>query len=314
MITQNTIEVAVDRIGAFVRRTPVDEAPKLGTNVWLKLENQQLTGSFKIRGATNAILAMPAAQRARGVVTASSGNHGLGVAYAARKLGIAATVFVPTSTDEAKVNAIRALGATIDKVGDDCVHTEAYARLLADKTQRAFISPYNDPDIVAGQGTVGHELMQQVAGLEAVFVAIGGGGLIAGIGTYLKSLNPHIRIVGCSPAASPAMQRCIEAGEIIDVPCRPTLSGATAGGVEPGSITFDLCRNVIDEFVIVGEAAIAQSMRDIMDSHHMVIEGAAGVAVAGYQQLAHRYATTTTAIVLCGANVSRSTFAKVLAG
>lgn len=314
MITTSDIEAAVDRIQPFVRRTPVEEAPTFGPNVWLKCENQQVTGSFKIRGATNAILSLGVDQRSRGVVTASSGNHGLGVAHAARHLGIPATVFVPTNADESKVNAIHALGATVDRVGDDCVDTEAYARLVAEKTQRAFISPYNDPTIVAGQGTIGHELVQQVPNLDAVFIAIGGGGLISGIGTYLKQRLPHVEIIGCSPAASPAMHRCLEAGRILDVPCRPTLSGATAGGVEPGSITFEMCRSVVDQSILVGEADIALAMRDIVDSHHMLIEGAAGVAVAGFRQLATHYREKTVAIVLCGANVSRSTLLKVLPG
>lgn len=314
MITPSDIEAAADRIDSFVRRTPVEEAPNFGPNVWLKCENQQVTGSFKIRGATNAILSLHPAQRSRGVVTASSGNHGLGVARAARLLGIPATVFVPTTADDSKVNAIHALGATVDRVGDDCVDTEAYARLVSEKTERAFISPYNDPAIVAGQGTIGHELVQQIPNLEAVFVAIGGGGLISGIGTYLKQRLPNVEIIGCSPAASPAMHRCLEADRILDVPCRPTLSSATAGGVEPGSITFEMCRSVIDQSILVGEADIAAAMRDLIDSHHMLIEGAAGVAVAGFRQLASTYEGKTVAIVLCGANVSRSTLLKVLPG
>ncbi len=314
MIAPADIEAATDRIRALVRHTPVEEAPDLGPGVWLKCENHQVTGSFKIRGATNALLSLQAERRARGVVTASSGNHGLGVARAARQLGVPATVFVPTTADESKVIAIRSQGATIDRVGDDCVDTEAYARMLAEKTDRAFISPYNDPTIVAGPGTIGPALLQQIPNLDAVFVAIGGGGLISGIGSYLKARAPGVEIIGCSPAASPAMHRCMEAGRIIDVPCRPTLSGATAGGVEPGSITFDLCREVIDHSVLVGEAEIARAMRDIIGTHHMLIEGAAGVAVAGFQKLADSYRDKTVAIVLCGANVSTSTLVKVLAG
>jgi threonine dehydratase len=157
-------------------------------------------------------------------------------------------------------------------------------------------------------------MVEQIPGLDAVFIAIGGGGLISGVGAYLKAIAPNVEVIGCSPAASPAMHRCLEAGEIVDVPCRATLSGATAGGVEPGAITFDICREVVDRTVLVGEAHIADAMRHIIGTHHMLIEGAAGVAVAGYQQLASEYQNKTVGIVLCGANVSTPELRKILAG
>jgi threonine dehydratase len=314
MSNRRDIEAASARLQGWVRRTPVEEAPTLGPGVWLKCENQQVTGSFKIRGATNAMLTLPEETRSRGVVTASSGNHGLGVARAATKLGIPATVFVPNEADDGKTEAIRRMGVPIERVGDDCLHTEQYARLIASKTGRAYLSPYNDHAIIAGQGTIGVEMVEQIPGLDAVFIAIGGGGLISGVGAYLKAVAPNVEVVGCSPAASPAMHRCLEAGEIIDVPCRATLSGATAGGVEPGAITFDICRMVVDRTVLVGEAHIADAMRHIISTHHMLIEGAAGVAVAGYQQLANEYQNKTVGIVLCGANISTIELTKILAG
>jgi threonine dehydratase len=308
------IEAAVDRISPHVRRTPVEPAPDIGPKVWLKCENLQVTGSFKVRGGTNALLKMNAEQRSRGVVTASSGNHGLGLARAANQLGIPATVYVPNHADDSKVRTIQNLGVNVDRVGDDCVETEAYARIMATGKGQTYVSPYNDAAIIAGQGTIGHELFQQIAGLDAVFVSIGGGGLISGIGAYLKAVNPNIKIIGCSPAASPAMHACLEAGRIFDVTCRDTLSDATAGGVEPGAITFDICKEVIDRSLLVGEADIAAAVRDIVGNHHMLIEGAAGVAVAGYRQVADVYADKNTAIVLCGANIGLPTLRKVLQG
>ncbi len=284
----------------------------LGPDVYLKCENFQVTGSFKVRGATNAMLVLSAEQRAQGVVTASSGNHGLGVARAAKQLSIPATVFVPTGADDTKVAAIQALGVSVERVGDDCVDTEAYARMIAEHHNRTYISPYNDPYVMAGQGTIGHELLEQIPDLGAVFVAIGGGGLISGIGGYLKARNPDIQVIGCSPAASPAMHACLEAGKIIDVPCRATLSDATAGGVEPGAITFEICQQVVDRSVLVGEADIAHAVRDVIETHHMLIEGAAGVAVAGYRALAAEYAGIKTAIILCGANISKAALKQVI--
>ena len=312
MTTRHDIEAASKRLERWVRRTPVEEAPTLGPRVWLKCENLQVTGSFKIRGATNAMLTLPEETRTQGVVTASSGNHGLGVARAATKLGLPASVFVPNDADEGKTAAIRRMGVPIERVGDDCLHTEQYARLIAEKTGRAYLSPYNDPAIIAGQGTIGVEMIEQIPDLDAVFIAIGGGGLISGVGAYLKAVAPEVEVVGCSPAASPAMHRCLEANQIIDVPCRATLSGATAGGVEPGAITFDLCREVVDRTVLVGESHIAAAMCHIIGTHHMLIEGAAGVAVAGYQQVADDYQDKTVAIVLCGANVSTEELRKIL--
>jgi len=308
------IEAAVRRISPHVRHTPVEPAPDLGPSVWLKCENLQVTGSFKVRGGTNALLKMTTEQRARGVVTASSGNHGLGLARAANQLGIPATVYVPNHADDSKVRTIQNLGVNVERVGDDCVETEAYARIMATGKGQTYVSPYNDADIIAGQGTIAHELLAQLEDLDAVFVAIGGGGLISGIGAYLKAIDPTIEVIGCSPAASPAMHACLEAGRIFDVSCRDTLSDATAGGVEAGAITFDICREVVDRSLLVGEADIAAAIRDIIGTHHMLIEGAAGVAIAGYRQVAAEYADKTTAIILCGANIGVPTLQRVLQG
>jgi threonine dehydratase len=311
---QSAIQSAADRIRLHIRRTPVELAPTLGSKVWLKCENMQVTGSFKIRGATNALLSLPADERAAGVVTASSGNHGAGVARAANQLGIDATVFVPTHADDAKVDAIRRNGANVERIGDDCVETEAHARTVGSSQGRTYISPYNDIQIICGQGTIGHELYQQIPSLDAVFIAVGGGGLISGVGSYLKAVNPNIEVVACSPEASPAIHACLDAGQIIDVECHDTLSDATAGGVEPGSITFALCQQVVDRSLLVSEADIAAAVREIVSTHHMLIEGAAGVAVAGYRQVAAEFEGKNVAIILCGANIGMAKLQHILVG
>ena len=312
MSIRTDVEAAARRIKPLIRNTPVEHSPMLGDDVWLKCENFQTTGSFKIRGAANALLRLGDAARAGGVVTASSGNHGLGLAKAATSLGIPATVFVPTGADDAKVEAILRLGVTVERVGDDCVDTEAYARLIAEHHNRTYISPYNDPAIIAGQGTIGLELADQLPDLDAVFIAMGGGGLIAGVGAYLKAVRPGIQIIGCSPAASPAMHACLEAGHIVDVNCRPTLSDATAGGVEPGAITLAACQSVVDRSILVGEADISTAVRDVIQTHHMLIEGAAGVAVAGFRSIQADFTGARVAIILCGANIGSHALIQVL--
>jgi len=305
------IKAAAARIAPHVRHTPVVEWPDTST-VWLKLESAQVTGSFKARGGGNKLLCLTDAERARGVVTASSGNHGAGVAHAAAALQCPLTVCVPTHADPDKVARIESMGASVCAHGEDCVDTEAHARTFAAETGRAYISPYNDPDVVAGQGTVGLEISQQVPDLDAVFVAVGGGGLVSGIGSYLKATQPKVEIIACSPARSPAMHACLEAGRIIDVPCEDTLSDSTAGGVEAGAITFELCQQVVDRSLLVDEPQIASAMVDAHARLDLQIEGAAGVALAGWQSVASEYRDRNVVIIICGGNIGQEDFDRVL--
>jgi threonine dehydratase len=295
----------------------VERAPGLeqgGGEVYLKLDNQQITGSFKARGAVHKLLSLSEEERAKGVIAASSGNHGAAVAYAARALGCTASVCVPTYASETKIAAIRSYGADVTLVGDDCVLTEVHARALAQREGRAYISPYNDLDVICGQGTLGAELSEQVPGLDAVFIAVGGGGLIGGVGAHLKALNPEIEVVACSPARSPALHACLEAGGHVDVPCESTVSDATAGGVEAGAVTVPLCLEIIDRSLLVDEAAIKAGMRYLIAVHHTLVEGAAGVVVAAWRQVAEEYAGRRVALVICGANISLDALGEVLVG
>ncbi len=307
---------AAARIAPHVRQTPVEASIFLsrasGAEVYFKLENQQVTGSFKARGALNKLALLDDRAREAGVVTASSGNHGAAVAYGSNRLGLTAKVFVPEGAARTKMELIESYGASVQVAGNDCVETEAHARREADQTGRTYVSPYNDRQVMAGQGSVGVELVDQLQGMDAVFVSVGGGGLIGGVGSYLKSALSGVEMVATSPERSPAMHACLKAGEILDVPCYDTLSDGTAGGVEPGSITFDVCREVVDRSLLVDEAAIAQAMREVMEHHRMMVEGAAGVAVAGFLQVAHEYAGKRVVIVLCGANIGLDKLRQVL--
>ncbi|MEM7501951.1 MAG: threonine/serine dehydratase [Pseudomonadota bacterium] len=310
------IALAAHRIQDLVRLTPLEESPYYSeatkTRVLLKQENLQLTSSFKIRGATNKLKCLPEEALGRGCVAASSGNHGAAVAHALRRLNARGVVFVPEGTSETKVSAIEREGAEVRVFGSDGLDTETEARRFSGEAGMPYLSPYNDPDVIAGQGSVGVEIARQCPEVDAVFIAVGGGGLIGGVGAFLKSVRPDIRIVSCQPEASAVMTESIRAGHLLDLPSDPTLSDGTAGGIEADSLTFELCRDVIDDFVIVDEEAIADAMRTYIDAHHQLIEGAAGVAIAGLLAKASDYRDATCVVVVCGGNVSRKTLRQVI--
>lgn len=287
---------------------------ELGCRVLLKAEHLQATGSFKVRGSANKIRVLGDSARRSGVITASTGNHGQGVARAGALAGVAVTVYVSALVSSQKMAAIRALGAEIVRVEGQAIDAELEARRQSELQGKPYISPYNDLDVIAGQGTIGIELAQQAPELDAVFVSVGGGGLISGIGTALKQLSPRTRIVGVWPRNSPCMLEAMKAGEIVDIVEHETLSDATAGAVEPGSVTFPICRNVIDETLTVTEAEIGAAMRKLAESERWMIEGSAGVALAGLIQTAAAYEGSQVAVVICGRNITLEKFQDAVNG
>lgn len=299
---------AAERIRQVVVETPVEQieglAPNMGVEVFFKLENLQKTGSFKLRGASNKILSLSPEQAARGVIAASNGNHGLGVAAAAREAGIAAEVYVSTHVSPSKVRRIEEYGALIKRIGNDPLEAELAARAAAGEQDKVFISPYNDAQVMVGQGTIAVELLRQLPPLDAVFVAVGGGGLIGGVGAYIKSTSLQTEVVGCWPENSPVLYESIKAGRILNVAEQPTLSESTAGGLEPGSVTLDVCSHVINSSVLVSETEILDAMRKVRALKGWIIEGAAAVAVAAFLKNAELYRGRRVAVVICGANVS----------
>jgi threonine dehydratase len=310
------VRSAESRIRPHVRETYLEHSPyysQVGqANVYFKMENLQHTGSFKVRGALNKLLSLPPGDLSRGVVAASTGNHGAAVAFALGKLGATGVVFVPEDSLPDKVGIIKRLGAEVRFYGDDCAHAEAYARRYAADNSMTYVSPYNDRQVVGGQGTIAVELERQLDPIDAVFVSLGGGGLISGIAGYLKSIRPDVSIVGCSPENSQVMIQSVQAGEIIDLPSLPTLSDGTAGGVERGAITFDLCRALVDEYVTVTEEEIADNLREFMRTRHTMIEGSAAVAIASFMKSRDRFAGKNIVVVLCGANISMETLKNIL--
>ncbi len=308
---------AAERLRGRVRETPVDRSPELdrltGGHVHLKLENVQHTGSFKLRGAMNKVLALPEPERRAGVVAASTGNHGAGVAFACREAGIPCRVFVPEGSSPSKLAAIESYGSTVEAEGNDGVVSERLARQFALDEGLAYVSPYNDEQVIGGQGTIGEELGRQVEGLDAIFISLGGGGLMAGVAGYLKTLWPRLEVVACSARNSAVMYESLQAGEILDLESLPTLSDGTSGGVESGSITFPLCRELIDRHVVVPEADIAAALRLVIERQHLLVEGAAALAVAALLQSGDRYRGANVAVILCGGNISLETLKAVLA-
>ncbi|WP_312946170.1 threonine/serine dehydratase [Superficieibacter sp.] len=281
---------------------------QLNSEVWFKAEHLQHTGSFKFRGASNKLRLLDEDCRARGVITASSGNHGQGMALAGQLNDVPVTVYASESASSLKLSAIRAWGAKVITLDTDPLSVEIAAAAAARQEGKIFVSPYNDKDVIAGQGTIALEMLEQQPELDAVFVAVGGGGLISGIGAVLKNLSPHTKVIGCWPEASPAMYASLQAQHIVEVEESETLSDGTAGGLEPGSITFPLCMQVIDECVLVSEAEIRQAMREIARSERWMIEGAAGVAVAALLKQASVWKGKRVAVVLCGRNIMLEKF------
>lgn len=300
------VNAAARRVAAHVRETELRPSQIPGCEgTSLKLENTQLTGSFKLRGAVNRVLTLAAAERQRGCVTASSGNHGAAVAHALSALDIDGLIFVPETSSPQKVARIRDAGAEVRFHGTDGLDTELFARDYAERNGMCYLSPYNDADVIAGQGTIACELLRQSAPVDRVYIAVGGGGLIAGVGARLKAQWPSVEIVGCQPAASDVMAASLAAGRILDRPSRPTLSDGTAGGIEPDAITFPLCRALVDRFVVVGEDAIADAMRRLAVHDGQRVEGAAGVAMAARLQDGPG---GSSIVIVCGGNVTDEVF------
>ena len=307
---------AEKRILKHIRKSPLEyshELSRIGdSRVFLKLENLQITGSFKLRGAANFILSLAGKEKKKGLVTSSTGNHGAACAHMMKTLGLGGTIYMPENASPAKVNTIRSYGIPIDFFGDDCVKTEIHARKIAEKNGQIYIPPYNHPRIIGGQGTIALELLDQIKIIDFVLVPVGGGGLISGIAGYLKSENPDIEIIGCQPENSPVMAESVRLGKIIDMESRPTLSKGTAGGIEPGSITFDICKEVVNDFILVSEEEIRNAILWTIKQHSILIEGAAALTVAAFLKEKHRFKARTAVLILSGRKIGLETLKSLL--
>jgi threonine dehydratase len=288
---------------------------ELDADVLVKCEHQQRTGSFKARGALAKAMTLSAEQRDRGVVTASTGNHGLGVANAVRTIGGRAIVFVPEIASPVKTAALLRHGAELHTHDADPVEVEQLARSYAAERGLVYLAPYNDPDVIAGQGTVAVEVVEQLAGRDvaAVFVNVGGGGLMSGFASVIKHHLPNVRVYGASAANDAAMIASVRAGRVVTVRTAPTLSDGSAGNIEDDTITLDLCRSLVDEWVSVSEADIAAALATVIDTEHQLIEGAAGVAFAAARARKADIRGERIVVLSCGANIAAATLATALA-
>ena len=313
----NAIEQAYERIKPLIRTTECLHSTSLsdasGAEVWLKLENRQLSGSFKLRGVANKLLSLSADERGRRLVAASTGNHGAAFSHVASELGLNGLLFLPKNAAATKLESIKASGIPFQFVGDDCVETEAHASRFAAENDCVWVSPYNDPLIVAGQGTIAIELLDQVPDIDCVLAPVGGGGLISGIGSYLKVAASGVEVIGCQPVASAVMYESVKAGEIVTMESLPTLSDATAGGIEAGSITFDLCRRHVDDYVLVDEGEIARAIRFVHENEAMVVEGGAALAVAAVLRRPSALQGRKLVLIITGSKIDDEVLRGILA-
>jgi len=298
------VTAAAERLRPYVVRTPLERSVGLselcGVDVWLKFECFQLTGSFKLRGALNALQRLDGYP---GVVTASAGNHGLGVARAAALLGMSAVVVVPETASPAKVDALRRSGAKLVQFGQTYDAAEAEGLRLARVNELPFISAYNDPAVVAGGGTVALEVFEDLPAARTLVVPTGGGGLIGGIGVAAHGRDPGLTVYGVQSEASPALHVALRRGALVPVEVHPSLADGLAGNLEAGSLTFHLVRAHTREVLLVTEAAIAEAMHWLLINERVVVEGSAAVGVAAL--LGRRLqAPGPLVVILTGRNVA----------
>ena len=308
MLRLGDIVRAGQRLAPHLTPTPLEAAPGLGENIWLKLENANKTHSFKIRGALNAILSLDDVARGRGVIAASSGNHAGALAYAASLTGASAQILMPKTTPKKKLENVRRYGAEAALFGDNYDETEAEALRRA-RQGRTWISPYNDPQVVAGAGAIGIELLEQLPGLARVIVPVSGGGLIAGVATALKEINPKIEVIGVNAESAPAMYNVFYGENRRQV--WDTLAEALSGDIEAGSITLPICQQYVDRMALVSEAQIAAAMRWML-AQGWVAEGGGAVGVAALLGDVLPRDGLTTAVVVSGGNVDLAVLQEVL--
>ncbi len=307
-VTLRDIYQARKKITPIIRRTPLVNSPTMVDracgSVHLKLENLQETGSFKVRGAANKMLNLTPEERARGVVTGSSGNHGKAVAYMANRLNVNAVICVSTKSPDNKVAAISRHGAHVEVYGESYDESVDRALQLAEEQGLTMIDSFDDPYVIAGQGTIGLELLEDLPEIDTAIVPLAGGGLLCGIALALKTANPDIQVIGVSMERAPVMYYSLKAGKPIEMEEEETIAHALAGGLgENNQYTFRMTQEYVDDVVLVSEKAIAEAMIFALEQHHLVVEGGGAVGIAAVLQKKVDKLGNNAAVVVSGSNV-----------
>ena len=313
MLTLDNVYRANYALKNVVRKTDVIYAPKLanGVNLYLKTENLQTTGSFKIRGAYYKMSNLSAEEKAKGVVACSAGNHAQGVALAAKKNDIKAVICLPDGAPISKVEATKSYGAEVCLVNG--VYDDAYQKALELQSEKGytFIHPFNDEDVIAGQGTIGLELIEQIPDLDAVIVPIGGGGLISGIAYTVKTLNPNVKVYGVQAVGAPSMKKSIDDGQVEELTAVSTIADGIAVK-KPGDLTYELCKKYVDEIATVTDDEISAAILALMEQHKLVTEGAGAVAVAAAMFKKFNLEGKKVVCILSGGNIDVTILSRVI--
>jgi len=317
MIGLRDIQDARRLIRNEVNKTPLVRSQYLsdlcGSDAYLKLENLQVTNAFKIRGALNRMMNLTPEEKARGVIAASSGNHAQAVAIGAEKLNLTATVVVPETTPRIKVEKIRKHNVELIIHGEMYDYAEQYARNLAKEKGATFVSSYNDPLVVAGQGTVGLEILEDLPTADSIIVPVSGGSVLSGVAIAAKSIKPNIEILGVQPETVAAMYHCLKAGKIINMEMRHTIADGLDGNIEQGCITFELIQRYVDEILLFNEDTIRKMIRLLWEKEGQVVEASGAISIAPIVEAPKRFTGKRTVAVITGGNIDDALFQEILA-
>jgi threonine dehydratase len=310
------VQEAHERCREHLSPTPLEYSlylsEKIEGEVWLKLDSMQRTASFKFRGALNKILSLTEAELDKGVVSASTGNYALAVAEAMRIRKRRATIYVAEDIDPSRLAILRAHGLDLVIHGEAAWDAEKEARRMAEDKDMIYVSPYNDPLVVGGQGTCGYEISQQLPGVEAALFACGGGGLLAGSAGWLKSHNPEVEAFGVSPENSPVMYESMRANKMVEIETFPTLADTCAGSVDLDSITLELCRQYADEILLLTETEIEKTIRLLFEQHRLVVEGSGALGVGGLLKRKEYFKGKKVVAAICGRNINLEVFKRII--
>jgi len=307
MFSLSDVYGALKRISGYTRKTPLYLSPSLTSiydlDVFLKLENYQVTGSFKVRGVFNKFLKNLELFQGEKIVTVSAGNHAIAVSYASRILGFDPIIIVPANVTNLKRRRIEAYGVRIHVYGRDYDEAETYAKELAEENNYFFVSPYNDIDIIEGNSTIALEVLEENPKIDIFIVPVGGGGLISGISFVAKKMSEKIRVIGVQSEASPAMFESVRRGRIVKIDLQPSIADGLHGNIEDNSITFDFVKKFVDEILLVSEEEIRDTIKLLFEVEGILIEGSAAVTIAALNRYKRKFRNKKVCLVLSGGNI-----------